>query len=44
MLHNLGDEFERRIMDSQLDYFTGTKEGLKVIAEQYVGLPYEEVE
>jgi len=43
MLHNLGDEFERRIMASQLDYFTGTEEGLKVIAEQYVGLPYEEV-
>jgi p-hydroxybenzoate 3-monooxygenase len=44
MLHNLGDGFERRIMESQLDYYTGTEDGLKVIAEQYVGLPYEEVE
>jgi len=43
MLHNLGDEFERKVMASQLDYYTGTEEGLRVIAEQYVGLPYEEV-
>lgn len=43
MLHKLGDEFDRRIMASQLDFYTGTEEGLRVIAEQYVGLPYEEV-
>lgn len=43
MLHNLGDDFDRRVMASQLDYYTGTEEGLRVIAEQYVGLPYEDV-
>jgi p-hydroxybenzoate 3-monooxygenase len=43
MLHNLGDEIDRKIMESQLDYYTSTEEGMRVIAEQYVGLPYEEV-
>jgi len=43
MLHNLGDEIDRKIMASQLDYYTSTEEGMRVIAEQYVGLPYEEV-
>lgn len=43
MLHDFGEEFDRKIMDSELDFYTGTEEGLRVIAEQYVGLPYEEV-
>ena len=43
MLHNFGDEIDRKIMNSQLDFYTGTEAGLRVIAEQYVGLPYEEV-
>jgi len=43
MLHNLGNEIDRKIMASQLDYYTSTEEGMRVIAEQYVGLPYEEV-
>ena len=43
MLHDFGDEFDRKIMNSQLDYYTGTETGLRVLAEQYVGLPYEEV-
>lgn len=43
MLHDFGDKFGRKIMDSELDFFTGTDAGLRVIAEQYVGLPYEEV-
>lgn len=43
MLHDFGDKFDRKLMDSELDYYTGTDDGLSVIAEQYVGLPYEEV-
>ena len=43
MLHNFGDEIDRKIMNSQLDFYTGTEVGQRVIAEQYVGLPYEEV-
>jgi len=43
MLHDFDDDFGRKIMASELDFYTGTEEGLRVIAEQYVGLPYEEV-
>lgn len=43
MLHNTGDDFERRIRASELDYYTSADAGLRVLAEQYVGLPYEEV-
>ena len=43
MLHDFGDVFDRKIMDAELAYYTGTEEGLRVIAEQYAGLPYEEV-
>lgn len=43
MLHDFGDKIERKMMDSQLEFYTGTEAGLRVIAEQYVGLPYEEV-
>lgn len=43
MLHDFGDDFGRKIMQSELEFYTGTEEGLRVIAEQYVGLPYEEV-
>lgn len=51
MLHKYGGEsingmdsrtFER-FMESELDYYLNHEEGLKVIANQYVGLPYEEV-
>jgi len=51
MLHNFGDveshdlegqTFER-FMESELSYFLGSESGRKVIAEQYVGLPYEEL-
>lgn len=44
MLHNLGDEFDRKIMASQLEFYTGTEVGLQALANQYVGLPYEEVQ
>ena len=44
MLHNLSDNtFEQKIQESELDYFTSTETGLRVIAENYVGLPYDEV-
>ena len=44
MLHNLSDNtFERKIQESELDYFTSTETGLRVIAENYVGLPFEVV-
>ena len=32
-----------RFMDSELGYYLGSENGRKVIAEQYVGLPYEEL-
>lgn len=49
MLHTYGDvdldgitsKTFSRFMDSELDYYLNTEEGLKVIANQYVGLPYE---
>jgi len=51
MLHNFGEEVATgmdsktfsRFMDSERDYYLHTEEGRKVIAKQYVGLPYEEV-
>lgn len=51
MLHDYGDEYTAgmdgktfsRFMDSERDYFLNTEEGRRVIARQYVGLPYEEV-
>lgn len=52
MLHNFeaevgnngldGQMFER-FMQSEVDYFLNYEKGRQVIAEQYVGLPYEEV-
>ncbi len=51
MLHNFGETavseidnktFER-FMSSELEYYLANEEGLKVIANQYVGLPYEEL-
>ncbi|MDT0603890.1 4-hydroxybenzoate 3-monooxygenase [Thalassotalea castellviae] len=51
MLHNFGkvenqdldgNTFER-FMESELSYYLSSENGRKVIAEQYVGLPYEEV-
>ena len=51
MLHNFGDEAAAgmpsetfaRFMDSERDYYLRSEEGRKVIARQYVGLPYENV-
>ncbi len=51
MLHNFGSmgandltgETFSRFMDSELSYYLNSPSGQKVIAEQYVGLPYEEL-
>lgn len=45
MLHRFGDnDFDQRIAQAELDYVTGSEAGLKTIAENYVGLPYEALE
>lgn len=38
------DAFGRRIQQTELDYFVGSAAGRQTIAENYVGLPYEEIE
>jgi len=51
MLHNFGDmgsdglegETFSRFMESELSYYLKSENGRRVIAEQYVGLPYEEL-
>lgn len=50
LLHNFGDAGSSdvsgntfsRFMDSELQYYLGSEHGKQVIAEQYVGLPYED--
>lgn len=46
MLHRFEgqDEFEYRLRQAELDYHIQSKAGLRVIAENYVGLPYESIE
>ena len=44
MLHRLTDNvFDHRIQLAELDYFTSSDEGLRAIARNYVGLPYQEI-
>ncbi len=51
MLHNFGDTSSndlkgatfQRFMTSELSYYLESENGLRVIAEQYVGLPYEDL-
>ncbi len=44
MLHRLSDNpFDHRIQLAELDYFTGSDEGRRTIAQNYVGLPYQNV-
>ncbi len=46
LLHNFGDEkdfYEQRMETSELEFFLNSEAGKKVIAEQYVGLPYEDL-
>ena len=46
LLHNFDetkDEFDRKMETSELSFFLKSEAGRKVIAEQYVGLPYEDL-
>jgi p-hydroxybenzoate 3-monooxygenase len=40
---DISGNFFDRFMESQLGYYLGSENGRKVIAEQYVGLPYEDL-
>jgi p-hydroxybenzoate 3-monooxygenase len=43
-LHKFSDDpFTQRIQLADLDYFTNSEAGRRTIAENYVGLPYEQV-
>lgn len=45
MLHKFdGDAFGARMQQAELDYYTSTQAGRTTIAENYVGLPYEQIE
>ncbi len=47
LLHNFGDDkdfYTQRMESSELEFFLNSEAGKKVIAEQYVGLPYEDLE
>ena len=46
MLHGFpeNDAFTQRIQHTELEYFVESEAGRKSIAENYVGLPYEEIE
>jgi p-hydroxybenzoate 3-monooxygenase len=42
MLHTLdNDDIDRKLIDAELDYFLNSRAGLKTIAENYVGLPFD---
>lgn len=46
LLHDFGDtkeEFDKKMETSEIDYFLKSEAGKKVIAEQYVGLPFEDL-
>ncbi len=45
MLHRFHDHtpFERRMQLAELDYITGSHAGMSTLAENYVGLPFEEM-
>jgi len=36
--------FESKMYKSEVDYYLRSTEGQKVIAKQYVGLPYDEID
>ncbi len=36
--------FERKLQESEINYYLHSEAGRKIIAEQYVGLPYEAIE
>jgi p-hydroxybenzoate 3-monooxygenase len=45
LLHRFDDHtpFERRVQLAELDYVTGSHAGMTTLAENYVGLPFEEL-
>lgn len=46
LLHNFGEDkdfYEQRMEESELEYLLNSEAGRKVIAEQYVGLPFEDL-
>lgn len=46
LLHNFGDDkdfYQQRMEGSELEFFLNSEAGRKVIAEQYVGLPFEDL-
>jgi len=52
MMHDFGEEIANngvdgkmftRFMESEIDYYLNSENGRRVIAEQYVGLPYEDL-
>ncbi|PLY05655.1 MAG: 4-hydroxybenzoate 3-monooxygenase [Arcobacter sp.] len=46
LLHDFGEdksEFDKKMETSEIEYFLKSEAGKKVIAEQYVGLPYEDL-
>jgi p-hydroxybenzoate 3-monooxygenase len=45
LLHKFDDDpMSRRLQVAELNYFTGSEAGRRVLAENYVGLPYEKFE
>lgn len=46
MLHTFENTsaFERKLQESEINYYLHSEAGRKIIAEQYVGLPYESIE
>ena len=45
MLHQLDDtDIDRKLVDAELDYYLNSEAGLKTIAENYVGLPFDRLE
>lgn len=45
MLHKFSDDaFGKRMQLAELEYYTTSEAGLRTIAENYVGLPYEPIE
>lgn len=45
-MHTFSDteDFNSRIQRAELEYYTSSEAGMKVIAENYIGLPYEKLE
>lgn len=45
MLHELDrDDIDEKLADAELDYFLNSEAGLKTIAENYVGLPFDRLD